>query len=94
MSCIYCLLLYTRTAVVVGVDAHNEVPGINIIYSRYGTHDDILRVHNNITGARMFCHACFASHKTLGWTSLQWVYARSARINTYIIKWKVAHIIA
>ena len=34
----YILLLYTRTAVVVEVDAHTEVPGI---YSRYSTHDDI-----------------------------------------------------
>ena len=36
----YILLLYARTAVtvVVVVDVHNEVPGID---SRYYTHDDI-----------------------------------------------------
>ena len=27
----YILLLYTRTAVVLVVDVHNEVPGINIV---------------------------------------------------------------
>ena len=66
---VYILLLYTRTAVVVVVDAHNEVPGTNIV----GTHDDI-RVH--IKGV---CFAIPASPSTkLGWLGLQWV--RSARI--------------
>ena len=60
----YILLLYTRAAVVVVVDAHNEAPGI----SRYYTHDDI-RAH--IKGA---CFAIPASPPTtLGWPDLQWV---------------------
>ena len=60
----YIPLLYTRAAVVVVVDAHNEAPGI----SRYYTHDDI-RAH--IKGA---CFAIPASPPTtLGWPDLQWV---------------------
>ena len=58
-------VLYTRTAVVVVVDANNEVPvpGIN---SRYYTHDDI-RVH--IKGA---CFTILDSPPTtLGWPGLQ-----------------------
>ena len=55
--------LYTRTDVVIVVDARNEVPGID---SRYYAHDDI-RVHMK--------GACFAIHAspptTLGWPGLQ-----------------------
>ena len=58
LSCTYCLL-YTRTVFVV-VDAHNEVPGINI-NSTYYTHDNCCESTHKIS---MFCHTCFASHNT------------------------------
>ena len=68
------IILHIRTAVVVVVDAHNEVPGIN---SRYYMHDGVREYILIVKGA---CFAVPASPLiTLGSPSLQWVYAQSAR---------------
>ena len=76
--------MYARIAVVVAVDARNEVPGIN---SRYYTHDDDQEYIKK--GA---CRAIPASPPTtLGWLGLQWVYVTSAR--TCMGKGMVARII-
>ena len=70
------ILLYTRTAFVLVVDAHNEVSGINTV----GIIRTMIRV--NITGA------CFAIPASPPTTLKSWLtgpavgLARSARINT------------
>ena len=86
----YGILLYSRTAAVAVVDAHNDVPGIYIVpgLQVLYTHDDI-RVHKG----SMFCHTCFASHNT--WLTGPAVgLARSARTITCIVKGKAARTIA
>ena len=81
------ILLYTRTAVVLVVDAHKEVPAINTVGIIRMV---IIRAH--LKGACFAIPICFASHNT--WLTGPAVgLARSACINTCIVKGKVARII-
>ena len=82
------ILLYTRTAVVLVVDAHKEVPAINTVGIIRMV---IIRAH--LKGACFAIPICFASHNT--WLTGPAVgLARSARKSTCIVKGKVVRIIA